>query len=155
MCNQVSPRKELKLSSASKYECPSFTPGVGACGRRPLRVRRPPCPVCEKPWETYRTETVENGSFENSTGGLGAGVYQVFQWPTGAVHFCCYLWCFLHGSPSGRPGAGTATRGRVSPLGSCFLNLVSGTMHSLSQPFDFDFSMRHRLQLTHRTLRFH
>ena len=28
-------------------------------------------------------------------------------------------------------------------------------MHSLSQPFDFGFSMRHRLQLTHRTLRFH
>ena len=71
------------------------------------------------------------------------------------MHFCCYLLCFLRGGPSGRPGAGTATRGRVSPLGSCFLNLVSDTMHSLSKPFDSGSSMRHRLPLPHRSLRFH
>ena len=77
------------------------------------------------------------------------------QWLSWNVHFCCYLWCFLHGSPSWRPRAGTATPGRVSLLGSCSRGKVSGTMRSLPKPFDSGSSMRHRLPLPHRSLRFH
>ena len=39
--NQTHPRREAEAPARLKISMPELHPGVGACGRRPLRVRRP------------------------------------------------------------------------------------------------------------------
>ena len=77
---QTHPRREAEGPARLKISMPELHPGVGACGRMPLRVRRPPGPACG---EAFRNVAVGNEAERKlrkavqGAGGLGLQLVQM------------------------------------------------------------------------------
>ena len=103
------PRLLPTLHSALKNQCLRYPSGSAHVAAGLSESADPQVRRVARPFETFLSETKQNGSLEKQYWGPGGWGSYWLRWLTGDLHFCCYLLCFLHGRPPRRPGPLNAT----------------------------------------------